>query len=164
MKALLSVARLALAAGGALAQSPCPKADEVPAGAAMLGPVACGVRRRPAGTLLFEKHPEYPESFSGSINRDGDRRPVAGDIEAGGFTLEESADGRHIAATWLGDVVEGSCGREIRGTWKAEDESRGIRSCCASNERGRRRTGEGRNAEDPGSPLELQRGSRRWPR
>jgi hypothetical protein len=21
---------------------------------------------------------------------------------------------------WLGDVVEGSCGREIRGAWKAE--------------------------------------------
>ena len=34
--------------------------------------------------------------------------------------MEESIDGTHISATWLGDVVEGSCGREIRGTWQAE--------------------------------------------
>jgi hypothetical protein len=68
-------------------------------------------------TLLLEKHPEYAASFSGAINRNGERRQVAGDIEDGEFTLEESADGVHIAATWVGDVVEGSCGREIRGTW-----------------------------------------------
>ena len=37
--------------------------------------------------------------------------------------MEESADGQRIAATWLGDVVEGSCGKEIRGTWKAEGEA-----------------------------------------
>ncbi|HET8745825.1 MAG TPA: hypothetical protein VFM98_09470 [Ramlibacter sp.] len=72
------------------------------------------------GTLLLEKHTVYAESVSGTINRNGERRPLAGDVEDGDFTLEESADGVHIAATWLGEVVEGSCGREIRGTWKAE--------------------------------------------
>lgn len=72
------------------------------------------------GTLLLERHPEYTESVRGTINRDGDRRLLAGDVLDGEFTLEESADGKRIAATWLGEVVEGSCGREIRGTWSAE--------------------------------------------
>jgi hypothetical protein len=119
MKTWLLLA-LAGAAGGVLAQPSCPQAAEVTR-AEMLGLWRAeydgGV---PAGTLWFEPHPEYAESFSGSINRDGDRRRLAGDIEAGEFTLEESADGVHIAATWLGDVVDGSCGREIRGTWTAE--------------------------------------------
>jgi len=71
-------------------------------------------------TLLIERHPRYAQSFSGAINRNGVRGPIAGDIEQGELTLEESADGVRIAATWLGDVVEGSCGREIRGTWRPE--------------------------------------------
>jgi hypothetical protein len=77
-----------------------------------------------AGTLLLEKHAIYAESVSGSINRNGDRRLLAGDVEDGEFTLEESADGQRIAATWLGEVVEGSCGKEIRGTWTAEGDQK----------------------------------------
>ena len=50
---------------------------------------------------------------------------MAGDVDEGEFTLEESQDGVRISATWLGDVVEGSCGREIRGTWKAEGTATG---------------------------------------
>lgn len=71
-------------------------------------------------TLLLEKHPEFAETVRGAINRNGDRAQVAGDVEDGEFTLEESVNGTNISATWLGDVVEGSCGREIRGNWKAE--------------------------------------------
>jgi hypothetical protein len=125
MKVLFALAA-ALATCGALAQgAPCPKADEITQ-AGMLGLWRAEFEGSGhVGTLLFEKHPEYPESFSGSINRNGDRRPVAGDIEAGEFTLEESADGVHIAATWIGDVVDGSCGREIRGTWTAEGTTAG---------------------------------------
>lgn len=67
------------------------------------------------GTLLLEPHREYAQSLSGEINRDGSRARVAADLEEGEFTLEESADGQRITATWLGDVVEGSCGKEIRG-------------------------------------------------
>lgn len=69
-------------------------------------------------TLLLERHPDYAQSLAGAINRNGERRPVAGDIEDGEFTLEESADGRSISATWMGHVAEGSCGKEIRGTWQ----------------------------------------------
>jgi hypothetical protein len=73
----------------------------------------------PGATLLFEKHPDYPESVRGGINRGGVKGLVAGDVEDGEFTLDESIDGIKIAATWAGTVMENSCGKEIRGTWTA---------------------------------------------
>ena len=75
-------------------------------------------------TLLLERHPELKESVRGAVNRNGERAEVAGDVDEGEFTLEESTNGTRIAATWLGDVVEGSCGREIRGTWQATGDVR----------------------------------------
>lgn len=70
-------------------------------------------------TLLLEPHPELAESVRGAINRNGERALVAGDVDDGEFTLEESTDGTNISATWSGTVVDGSCGREIRGDWQA---------------------------------------------
>lgn len=75
-------------------------------------------------TLLLEPHAEFAENVRGAINRDGERALLSGEVEDGEFALEESANGVNISATWLGDVVEGSCGREIRGTWQAEGERR----------------------------------------
>jgi hypothetical protein len=116
--AVLLLATVGAFAGSAMAQpAPCPHASEVRQ-AHLLGLWVAeleGVGH--AGTLLLEKHPEYTESVRGFINRNGDRRVVAGDVDDGEFTLEESADGQRIAAVWLGEVVEGSCGKEIRGTW-----------------------------------------------
>ena len=113
---------LALLAGAAptLAQTECPHASEVTAQDLFGLWRAEFEGQGHVGSLLLEKHPLYAESVSGTISRDGERSKLAGDVEDGEFTLEESADGVHIAATWLGDLVEGSCGREIRGTWKAE--------------------------------------------
>ena len=74
-------------------------------------------------TVLLENNAHYTESFSGAVNRNGERAKVAGDVDNGEFTMEESADGQRITATWTGDVVEGSCGREIRGSWQAADGS-----------------------------------------
>ena len=73
-------------------------------------------------TLLFEKSPEHPDGVRGQVRREdtiGRVRMdlVAGDVDDGDFTLEESADGRRIDANWVGTVTEGSCGQEIRGTW-----------------------------------------------
>lgn len=68
-------------------------------------------------TVLFERHPELSGSVSGGVNRNGAKALVAGDVDNGEFTLEESSDGQRITATWLGKVVENSCGKEIRGTW-----------------------------------------------
>lgn len=44
---------------------------------------------------------------------------VAGDVDDGVLTLEESADGTTISATWLGEVVPGSCGKTIQGHWSS---------------------------------------------
>lgn len=121
MKALW-IASALLCAVPAWAQGACPHASEVRQ-ADLLGLWRAefpGVG--PVGTVLLEKHEHYADSFSGSIDRGGERRPLAADVEDGEFTMEESADGVRIAATWLGEVVEGTCGKEIRGTWKAEGE------------------------------------------
>jgi len=72
-----------------------------------------------AATLLLEPNASHPGSFSGAINRNGEQARLAGDIEDGEFSLEESADGVRISATWVGDVVENSCGHEVRGDWQA---------------------------------------------
>lgn len=99
---------------------PCPKAADV------RQPHVIGLWRAefeglPRGaTLLLEKHPEYEGSLRGMANRDGVRSLLAGDVNRGEFILEESDDGKRISAVWSGEVVEGSCGREIRGTWQEE--------------------------------------------
>ena len=66
-------------------------------------------------TLVFEKHPELAGSVSGHVTRAGVSAQLAGDVDDGDFTLEESLDGEHISATWLGSVVANACGKEIRG-------------------------------------------------
>ncbi len=68
-------------------------------------------------TLLFEKHPQFAQSVRGGVNRGGVMGQVAGDVNNGDFSLDESDDGIRIAASWSGTVVEDSCGKEIRGTW-----------------------------------------------
>jgi hypothetical protein len=67
--------------------------------------------------LLLEQSPDYAEGLSGAINRDGNKAFVAGDVEEGTFTLEESVNGTNITATWTGELVNDSCAKEIRGTW-----------------------------------------------
>ena len=127
MKALWWMA-LAASAGTASAQNLCPRPYEI--GQAQV----LGIWRaefegdgRP-GTLVLQKHEDYAESLSGSFERGGERRQVAGDMEEGEFTLEDSLDGLHISGTWLGDVVDGSCGREIRGTWSADGQGKDART------------------------------------
>lgn len=124
MKALALAIALLAGASAAFAQGACPEPADVTARDLFGLWLAEFQGEGHVGTLLLEQHPEYAESVHGTINRNGERSQLAGDIEDGGFTLEESADGVHIAATWLGDVVEGSCGREIRGSWKAERDAR----------------------------------------
>lgn len=75
-------------------------------------------------TLLLEQHPQLKDSVRGEINRNGERAWLAGDIEDGELMLEESVNGVNISAAWVGDVVEGSCGREVRGLWKADGTAR----------------------------------------
>lgn len=119
-------AALALLAGPALAQAPCPLPAEVKPQQLLGAWQAEFAGSWDAATLRLGRHPEYSESFRGTLERDGHESLVVGDLEDGEFTLEESADGKRISAAWQGDVVEGSCGREVRGTWTRDGETEGI--------------------------------------
>lgn len=70
--------------------------------------------------LVLTPHPEYPASVRGRLQRAGTEVLLAGDLDQGQLTLEESLNGTNISAVWLGEVEPGSCGREIRGTWTQE--------------------------------------------
>ncbi|AMO25337.1 hypothetical protein UC35_08595 [Ramlibacter tataouinensis] len=116
------------AAGPALAQAPaaCPSAPEV-AQQHLLGTWKAEIEgERAPLTLVLVKHPEYAETVRGTLKRAGRIIQLAGDVLEGELTLEESVNGLNISATWLGDVVEGSCGREVRGEWKAEGNPRAL--------------------------------------
>ena len=120
LAALALLGALHAMAAPAVPDPSCPAAADVQP-QALLGLWHAEVEGSPRGaTLLLEPHPRYAGSLSGEINRNGERARLAADLDAGEFTLEESSDGVHISATWLGDVVEGSCGREIRGSWQPE--------------------------------------------
>lgn len=71
-------------------------------------------------TLRFGPNPNHTDSLSGELLRGSARIQLAGDLEDGQLSLEESADGKTISASWLGQVQPGSCGREIRGWWTAD--------------------------------------------
>jgi hypothetical protein len=118
LRTALLVSALAAPGAAALASPACPTPAEV------THQHLYGVWRAefdqgtPGASLRLEKHAEYSESVSGEITRGGARAKVAGDVEDGTFQLEESTDGTSIAATWTGQVVDKSCGKEIKGTWK----------------------------------------------
>ena len=71
----------------------------------------------PGATVQWVRHPENPGSVRGVLTRAGVAVQVAGDVDNGEFSLEESVDGQHISATWQGTVLAASCGKEIRGSW-----------------------------------------------
>lgn len=115
---VLLPALLVLHAAPAPAQS-----TECPAAAAvtpkqMLGAWRAEVEGLPTAPVQLEPNPRHAGSLSGTIDRDDSRSRVAADIDAGEFTMEESGDGVHIAATWLGEVIPDTCGQEIRGSWE----------------------------------------------
>jgi hypothetical protein len=117
MKAVIAVIAAHLACAQA---AECPAPDEV-AQAHLLGTWQASIEGLGAPVALtLVKDPEFAETVRGHLERAGQRLELAGDVDNGDLTLEESANGRNISATWLGEVVEGSCGREIRGTWKAQ--------------------------------------------
>jgi len=81
-------------------------------------------------TVQLERHAEFSDSLAGMVQRDlsaapggrvaghATRAQLAGDIEAGTLLLDESSNGINLTASWDGRIVEGSCGRSIRGVWK----------------------------------------------
>ena len=75
--------------------------------------------------MLLEKHEEFSESLAGIVNRDPvtavghtAKAALAGDAEDGFVILDESSNNISISGTWNGELVQGSCGREVKGVWK----------------------------------------------
>jgi hypothetical protein len=85
---------------------------------ARLQPATPGAPAQPATAVLqLGPHPELAESVRGTVQRGETRAQLSGDVDAGELILEESTNGTNISATWSGQVVDGSCGKEIHGTW-----------------------------------------------
>jgi hypothetical protein len=92
--------------------------------------------RAPAGlpataTMRLERHAEFSESLAGVVLRElprsaskalpgahASKAELAGDLDGGLLLLDESSDNVSITGTWNGEMVEGSCGKMFRGTWK----------------------------------------------
>lgn len=76
--------------------------------------------------MLIERHAEFSDSVAGYVSRElksasgghAPRAQLAGDLEDGFLTLDESSNGVNITGTWNGEMVEGSCGKKVTGTWK----------------------------------------------
>lgn len=82
-------------------------------------------------TMHLERHAEFSDSVAGYVSRDlrpaagappgsshAARAQLAGDLENGFLTLDESSNGINITGTWNGEMAEGSCGKKVTGTWK----------------------------------------------
>lgn len=81
--------------------------------------------------MVLGPHPEWAGNVKGSVSRPGGSHPMVGDVNDGTVTLEESADGSRITGTWLGEVVDGSCGTEIHGSYQEGENDPPARSSCA---------------------------------
>ena len=75
--------------------------------------------------MLLKKHEEFADSLSGTVSRDlvtanghTAKAALAGDVEDGFVILDESSNNVSISGTWNGQLVEASCGREVKGVWK----------------------------------------------
>jgi hypothetical protein len=145
--ALFLIAAGAISTGAAAQNSPVPSTGTPPATPAcpaaktLKAPQVYGLwsvrfTNPPAGlpataTLLLEKHAEFSESLAGMVSRDlgtaagsaaiaghAPRAALAGDLDEGILVLDESSNNINITGTWNGEVVEGSCGKQVRGVWK----------------------------------------------
>ena len=75
--------------------------------------------------MLLEKHEEFGDSLAGIVSRDSvtasghaSKAALAGDVEDGFVILDESSNNTSISGTWNGQLLEASCGREVKGVWK----------------------------------------------
>ena len=112
-----------------------------PAPTAMKAPQLYGIwqvtfSNPPAGlpktaVMLLQKHEEFSDSLSGIVSRDlsaadgtsknaghAGKAALAGDLEDGMLLLDESSNNISISGTWNGELVEASCGREVKGMWR----------------------------------------------
>ena len=81
-------------------------------------PSSTGHRTTPASeSLRLGPNPEFADSLVGELQRGSHRVQLAGDLEDGELTVEESADGKTISASWTATVSGNPCQPEIQGLW-----------------------------------------------
>ena len=75
--------------------------------------------------MLLEKHQEFSDSLAGTVSRasvtgtgHAAKAALAGDVEDGFVILDESSNNISISGAWNGELVQSSCGREVKGVWK----------------------------------------------
>ena len=78
-----------------------------------------------SAVMRLEKHEEFADSLAGNVSRSpvtaaghAAKAALAGDVEDGFVILDESSDNISISGTWNGELVQSSCGREVKGAWK----------------------------------------------
>ena len=122
MKHLLSIGLLCTVMVHARGATPpaCPAAADIEAG--MLAghwqiEWTDGARQSGQAPWLLElgPHPEYAGSLKGWLRQGTVQHPVVADWDDEALTMEESADGQRITATWQASASTGQCGRELRG-------------------------------------------------
>ena len=111
-------------------------------------------------SLVLERNPEWPGSIAGQLRREGREARVAGDLEDGTFTPEESADGVPIDAVWVGQPAEGRCCQEIRASPAFSARVRGG-ACGRPGDRPRIRVATGHGLVGPGADRAHQEANRR---
>ncbi|HBK00285.1 MAG TPA: hypothetical protein DDZ62_10155, partial [Delftia acidovorans] len=98
----LQAAPKAARAATALPHAPCP-GDEEMKDSQLQGEWTGTVEGQSQPVRLqLGPHPQWKGNVKGTIARGADTRPMVGDVADAHITLEESADGKPIAATWLG--------------------------------------------------------------
>jgi len=120
-------------AQGASAVTPAPSGSSLPAAVtsactasadplpvqALYGRWQMTVQGGETAAVVLHQHPDYEGGIRGTVTRAGGVAQLAGDLDDDGMlTLDESQDGIAISATWSGVVQAGSCGEEIKGTWR----------------------------------------------
>ena len=110
-------------------KTPCPATHSIRA-PQLYGIWQVSFTNPPAGlpktaVMLLEKHEEFADSLAGTVSRDSvtaaghtAKAALAGDVEDGFVILDESSNNISISGTWNGQLVEASCGREVKGVWK----------------------------------------------
>ena len=78
-----------------------------------------------SAVMLLEKHEEFADSLAGNVSRGPvtaaghtAKAALAGDVEDGFVILDESSNNISISGTWNGELMQSSCGREVKGVWK----------------------------------------------
>ncbi len=128
LRALACIAACTLASSvqaqdGASAAAGCPDAWDMGAPQLQGEWTATVAGQADAALLQLGPHPEWKGTVKGTIERAGTRHAMVGDVNRGAVTLEESANGINISGTWLGEVSDDSCAREIRGDYQAGDDA-----------------------------------------